>query len=263
MAHPEYNFTGLLGAAVVSVLDAGQTVVTTSAILQNRDDAEVVLPRLDVDVINCARASAQMMRRSDAWDYPARYAYNHYRADLVIGIATDRIAATEDHGALVGTVRYLLSQEAQSFVSPVVTLFEVLSIEETGTSHAIDNDTREDLTQVAYSIDFALTQDAVSPTLTAIPAISALTISYSGNAIVYEWDPPANPSTLQIEFHKRSLAGEWSGTPYATVASNYLSGFYSSGHSAGDYAARARLKLIADSSKGPYSGSVTGTIVTP
>ena len=60
------------------------------------------------------------------------------------------------HDLILQRVRYLMSREAQSFVSPVVTLFEPLDIVESGESHEVTEETREDTSTVSYRLPIGL-----------------------------------------------------------------------------------------------------------
>lgn len=65
-------------------------------------------------------------------------------------------AAYNTHASIVQRVRYLMSRDAQAFVSPVVTLFEVLDLAEAGESHEIRAETREDTSTLSYRMPIGL-----------------------------------------------------------------------------------------------------------
>lgn len=84
-----------------------------------------------------------------------KFVYNHFTADAQVSLVTERGSAT-NHAQAVARTRYLFSQEAQSFVSPVVTVFEVLSIEPTSEAQDVNEDAREDWSRLGFRFEIGL-----------------------------------------------------------------------------------------------------------
>ena len=147
----QYDITDMVKDAVKSVLAAGQNYVPTAAIRTNRSDIAAVAPRIDVTVTGVSRASEQMASANGA------FFFNHFEVGVDIAIVSDRAGdGAAQHDLILQRVRYLMSREAQSFVSPVVTLFEPLDIVESGESHEVTEDTREDTSTVSYRLPIGL-----------------------------------------------------------------------------------------------------------
>lgn len=83
--------------------------------------------------------------------------YNHFAADVSVNVVCDRYdGGATHHEDMVQSVRYLMSREAQAFVSPVVTFFEVLDLSDAGEAHDIREDEREDHTRLNFRFEVGL-----------------------------------------------------------------------------------------------------------
>lgn len=85
--------------------------------------------------------------------------YNHFTAEAQVSLVTERGSST-NHAAAVARTRYLFSQEAQSFVSPVVTAFEVLSLEPTAEAQDVNEEAREDWSRLGFRFEIGLLPSA-------------------------------------------------------------------------------------------------------
>jgi hypothetical protein len=93
--------------------------------------------------------------------------YNHFAVDVSVKVVSDRYdGGAIHHEDMVQRVRYLMAREAQSFVSPVVTFFEVLDIEEAQETHDIAENVREDHSTLNYRMQLGLL-----PTVYAVPSV--------------------------------------------------------------------------------------------
>jgi len=144
----QYDITDMVKDAVKTVLAAGQNYVPTAAIRTNRSDIAAVAPRIDVTVTGVSRASEQMASANGA------FFFNHFEVGVDIAIVSDRAGdGAAQHDLILQRVRYLMSREAQSFTS---SLFEVLDIVETGESHDVTEETREDTSTMSYRFPIGL-----------------------------------------------------------------------------------------------------------
>jgi len=144
-----YQIQQYIAAAVESVLASGQSFVATANIQKNRDTTTSTVPRFEIEVGNVSRASAQMISVSGVG-----WVYSHFTADVDVSLVTER--PDTDHASAVSRTRYIFSQEAQSFVSPVVTVFEVLSLESTGEVQDINEQAREDWSKLSMRFEIGL-----------------------------------------------------------------------------------------------------------
>jgi hypothetical protein len=95
--------------------------------------------------------------------------YNHFAVDVSVKVVSDRYdGGAIHHEDMVQRVRYLMAREAQSFVSPVVTFFEVLDIEEAQETHDIAEDVREDHSTLNYRMQLGLL-----PAAYAVPSVGS------------------------------------------------------------------------------------------
>jgi hypothetical protein len=156
-----WNEEGNWVSAVVSVLAGGGTGVPTANILPAQSVSFYSSPRIEVEIEEVARASEQMAYANGQWYY------SHRSATVRVDVTTNRTAPTaQNHGTVRGRVRYLMSREAQSFVSPVVTNYVTLDIEETGSGVTVRDPEgdREDTTSLRFRIEYGVLPTAV-PTL--------------------------------------------------------------------------------------------------
>ena len=83
--------------------------------------------------------------------------YDHFSADVAIKVVTDRNGATgANHEDVVQSVRYLMSREAQTLISPVVTWYNVLDVVEQGEAHEIAGDVREDHSTISFRLELGI-----------------------------------------------------------------------------------------------------------
>jgi hypothetical protein len=156
-----YQIQQYIAAAIESVLANGQSYVATANIQKNRDSTTSTVPRYEIEVGNVVRASPQMVSVTAG---SAGWVYSHYAADAVVSLITQRDSGVS-HSAAVARTRYLFSQEAQAFVSPVVTAFEVVSLEPTAEAQDVAEDAREDWSKLSFRFEIGLLPGAyVVPT---------------------------------------------------------------------------------------------------
>ena len=144
-----YRIQQYIAAAVESVLASGQSFVVTANIQKNRDTTTSTVPRYEIEVGNVARASQQMISVSGVG-----WVYSHFTANVDVSYVSERPSTS--HADAVARTRYLFSQEAQKFVSPVVTVFEVLALEPTGETQEVQEDAREDWSKLSMRFEIGL-----------------------------------------------------------------------------------------------------------
>lgn len=171
-----YNITDTLAGAIRTAISIGQNAFAGANIRTNRSDVSAVASRIEVDVTNVSRASLQM---ANAPGYG--WFYNHYQAQVDILVATDRdeSASAGIHDDGVQVVRYIMSHEAQAFAPNALTVCEVLHIEETGESHEVVAETREDHSRLSYRMEIGLLPSAYSAPTSALVGISYMTVGGS------------------------------------------------------------------------------------
>lgn len=153
-----YNEEANWAASVLTVLAAGNTGVPTANILTPQGVTFAPSPRIEVEVEEVGRASDQMNYANGQWYFSHRFAT--IRTDII----TQRtITPAQDHGAIRGQVRYLMSREAQRFTSPAVTWYTTLDIDETGSTVAVRDPEgdREDVTTLRYRIEYGILPTSV------------------------------------------------------------------------------------------------------
>jgi hypothetical protein len=83
--------------------------------------------------------------------------YDHFAADVGIKVVTDRSGATAaNHEDVVQSVRYLMSREAQTLISPVVTWYDVLDVVEESEAHEVMEETREDHSTIGFRLELGI-----------------------------------------------------------------------------------------------------------
>jgi hypothetical protein len=148
----QYKLTDNIRQAIVSVISAGQNYVPSVAIMFNRSDVSADIPRIEVDVSNVTRASLHM-----ASSPVCGWFYDHFSADVGIKVVTDRNGATAaNHEDVVQSVRYLMSREAQTLISPVVTWYDVLDVVEQSEAHEVMEETREDHSTIGFRLELGI-----------------------------------------------------------------------------------------------------------
>lgn len=148
-----YNEEANWAASILTVLAAGNTGVPTANILTPQGVTFAPSPRIEVEVEEVGRASDQMAYANNQWYYSHRFAT--IRTDII----TQRTATpTQDHGAIRGRVRYLLSRQAQTLTSPAVTWYVTLDVDETGSNVYVRDPEgdREDVTTLRHRIEYGI-----------------------------------------------------------------------------------------------------------
>lgn len=153
-----YNFRDNWSASVSTILACGGTGVPTANILTPRSAITAALPRLEVQFTGGVRASYQMVFSSTL----GRYYYAHHEGELSVKVVTDRETASPAHGSVVGRVDFLMSYQAQRFVSPAVSYYELHHIQKLASAVGVEEDEREDATELRYAIDFSILPIAIT-----------------------------------------------------------------------------------------------------
>jgi len=152
IAPTQYHLTDNISQAVVAVISNGQNYVPSVGIMFTRSNVSSDIPRIEVDVSNINRASLHM-----GYNSAKGWFYDHFSADVGIKIVTDRNGSSgANHEDVVQSVRYLMSREAQTLISPVVTWYNVLDVVEEGESHEIDGDMREDHSSLKFRLELGI-----------------------------------------------------------------------------------------------------------
>jgi len=149
-----YDHEAAWGRAVVSVLQAGGTTVPTANIQLAQSLTISRSPRIEVEIDGDERASEQMDKIPGG-----EWFYSHRACTLVTRIVTNRTAATyQDHGAIRARCRWLLAREGQAFVSPVVTLYQVLDLAEQGSNVLVRDPEadHEDVTELRHRLEYGI-----------------------------------------------------------------------------------------------------------
>jgi len=148
----QYHLTDNISQAVLAVISNGQNYVPSVGIMFTRSNVSSDIPRIEVDVSNINRASLHM-----ASSPVCGWFYDHFSADVGIKIVTDRNGSSgANHEDVVQSVRYLMSREAQTLISPVVTWYNVLDVIEEGEAHQIDGDMREDHSSLKFRLELGI-----------------------------------------------------------------------------------------------------------
>lgn len=151
------------GTICAAVLAAGSTGVPTANIQTSQSMTISRSPRIEIEVEADERASDALAKVGGTGEW----FYWHRAAQVVVRCVTNRTAETaQNHGNIRARVRYLMSREAQTFVSPVVTIYQVLDLQELGSSVFVrdpDGD-REDVTEFRHRIEYGVIPSTV-PTI--------------------------------------------------------------------------------------------------
>ena len=153
-----YNEEGNWVSTVLTVLQNGGTTVPTANILPAQSVSFATSPRLEIEVEEVGRASAQMAYANGEWYYSHRF------ATVRVDVITQRTATTpQNHGIIRGRVRYLFSREAQKFVSPAVTWYTTLDVQETGSGVSVRDPEgdREDTTSLRFRFEYGILPSVV------------------------------------------------------------------------------------------------------
>lgn len=138
--------------AIKAVLIAGLTYSPVPTIYIAQSNAVEGTPRVEVRVVNFARADIHVGPNS---------ALDHWTCDVELGIATDRtVTPSQNHGQLRGMVRYLFSREGGKFIhtaiSASLTYWTVADWIASGSSTDVESDAREDHTTLKYRGDIGI-----------------------------------------------------------------------------------------------------------
>jgi hypothetical protein len=158
-----YNHEGNWAAACLSVLQSGATTVPTVNIQAAQSMTISRSPRIEVEVEADERASEQMARVQNTGEWY----YSHRAATITTRVVTNRTAeVAQNHGNIRARVRYLFSREAQTFVSPVVTIYQTLDVQEVGSNVFVRDPEgdREDVTEFRHRIEYGILPTTV-PTI--------------------------------------------------------------------------------------------------
>jgi hypothetical protein len=158
-----YNHEANWATAFLTVLKSGATTVPTANIQVAQSMTISRSPRIEVEVEADERASEQMARVQNTGEWY----YSHRAATITGRIVTNRTAeVAQDHGAIRARVRYLFSREAQTLVSPVVTIYQTLDVQDVSSNvyvRDLDGD-REDVTEFRWRVEYGILPTTV-PTI--------------------------------------------------------------------------------------------------
>lgn len=145
-------------ASIATVLGAAGTGVPTANIQPAQSLTVSKSPRIEIEVESVERASDKMDYANGQWYYSHRACV--VRTDLV----TNRVASvTQNHGQARGQIRRALSREAQTLVSPAVTWYAVVDVQELGSSVFVRDPEgdREDVTSFRHRIEYGVLPSVV------------------------------------------------------------------------------------------------------
>jgi hypothetical protein len=146
------------GYSVIFDGDVWSIETSTSVLYSNNSPAA---PWSGTWIVSSGTAPAPTVSEGTDW------IYNHFAVDVSVKVVSDRYdGGAIHHEDMVQRVRYLMAREAQSFISPVVTFFEVLDIEEAQETHDIAEDVREDHSTLNYRMQLGLL-----PAVYAVPSV--------------------------------------------------------------------------------------------
>lgn len=149
-----YNHEANWAAAVLTVLQNGSTGVVSANIQIAQSMTASRSPRIEVEIEGDERASSQMDKITGG-----EWFFSHRATSIVTRIVTNRTASvTQNHGSIRAKTRWLFSREAQVFISPAVTLYQVLDIAEQGSSIYVrdPDEDREDVTELRHRIEYGI-----------------------------------------------------------------------------------------------------------
>lgn len=114
--------------------------------------------RIDVACTGFVKASEQQVYAS------GRYWDSHFRGDIAITVINQRpvSAARSAHGPRVGRIRYLMTPYAQILTSSNLPAYEILSIEQTGSTSNTNEPDDTDRTELTFTIELALLASALA-----------------------------------------------------------------------------------------------------
>jgi hypothetical protein len=158
-----YNHEANWATACLSVIQAGGTTVPTVNIQIAQSMTISRTPRIEVEVEADERASEQMGQVAGTGEWY----YSHRAATIITRIVTNRTAETaQNHGNIRAKTRYLYSREAQSFVTPTVTIYQTLDVQELGSNVFVRDPEadHEDVTEFRHRIEYGIIPSTV-PTI--------------------------------------------------------------------------------------------------
>lgn len=150
-----YNHEDNWANACLSVLQNGGTAVPTVNIQIAQSMTTSRTPRIEVEVEADERASEQMGQVQGTGEWY----FSHRAATIVTRVVTNRTAETaQNHGNIRARTRYLYSREAQKFISPTVTIYQTLDVQELGSNVSIRDPEgdREDVTEFRHRIEYGI-----------------------------------------------------------------------------------------------------------
>lgn len=138
-----YNWEGQLESGFLAVLSAGLTYAPVPSIYIAQSLTVARTPRIEFRCTNFSRASTHVGPSNNL---------DHATFEGEADVITDRTitSPSQNHGQLRGMVRYLFSKEAQRFISPTITYWLMLDLEETSATMDVESDDREDRTILKY-----------------------------------------------------------------------------------------------------------------
>jgi hypothetical protein len=141
-----------------TIFAAGGTGVPTANIEVAQSVSHSRSPRIEIEVEEVGRASDHLAFANDQWYY------DHRAATIRVDLVTNRTAAvTQNHGLARGRLRYLMSREAQRLVSPAVTWYTVVDVQELGSNVTVRDPEadREDVTSFRFRIEYGVLPSVV------------------------------------------------------------------------------------------------------
>lgn len=152
-----YNFEDNWCASALTVCAANNVGVATLALMTPRCAITATTPRIEFHGMGFSRNSDQMAYSTTL----GRWFYNDYQGEIQTAIYTDRIQG-QNHQRIVGRVRYLYAIEAQKFVSPAVSYYELMDITELEPEISKVDEDRQDVTILKHRIRFGILPIAIT-----------------------------------------------------------------------------------------------------
>lgn len=153
-----WNEEGNWCNSVLTVLAAGNTGVPTANIQPGQSLTVARSPRIEIEVEEVGQASEQM-----AQDQNGQWYFSHRFAMIRTELITGRTITAQVHGNMRGRIRYLLSRAAQTLVSPAVTYYQTVDVQELGSNVYVrdSEQSREDVTMFRHRIEYGILPSSV------------------------------------------------------------------------------------------------------
>jgi len=148
-----YDHEANWARSVLTVLQNGGTGVPTANIQIAQSVTISRSPRIEVEVEADERAGDHMEFANGEWYYSNR------ACTIISRLVTNRTALTaQNHGSIRARTRWLFSREAQRFLSPAVTLYTVLAIDDQGSNVFVRDPEadREDVTELRHRVEYGI-----------------------------------------------------------------------------------------------------------